>query len=68
MGILKDAGVDPADAAAEPAPPAGAAPAEAPSPEEAAASGSVWREMKAVFTTSERRREFLRFLKKGLRE
>lgn len=68
MGILKDAGVDPADAAAEPTPPAGAAPAEAPSPEEAAASGSVWREMKAVFTTSERRREFLRFLKKGLRE
>ena len=67
MGILKDAGVDPA--AAEPAPAASSTDeaSEAPS-DTTGPSGSMWGEVKAVFTTSERRREFFRFLKNGLRE
>lgn len=66
MGILKEAGVDPADAAAKPATPAeSAAESKATKP---AGKGSLWGEVKAVFTTPGRGKEFLRFLRKGLRE
>lgn len=69
MGILKEAGVDPADAAAKPAEPT--TPAEGTPETEAAkpaGEGSLWGEVKAVFTTPGRGKEFLRFLRKGLRE
>lgn len=68
MGILKEAGVDPADAAAKPVEPATSAETtteteSTPPPGER----SLWSEVKAVFTTPGRGKEFLRFLKKGLR-
>lgn len=68
MGILKDAGVDPADATAKPVEPA--TPAETTTETEStepAGERSLWGEVKAVFTTPGRGKEFLRFLKKGLR-
>ena len=68
MGILRDAGVDPADAAAQPAdtpePASNAAPTEDLPP---TSEGSLLGEIKAVFTTPGRGREFLQFLKNGLR-
>ena len=62
MGILRDAGVDPADA---PEPPADQTPTETAAPPEA--TSTLFGEIKAVFTTPERRRDFVRFLKNGLR-
>jgi len=68
MGILKEAGVDPADAAAKPTESANAA-ANTPESDAAEPAGdeSLWGEVKAVFTTPGRGKEFLRFLKNGLR-
>ena len=63
-GILRDAGVDPAEAA----------PKETRETEEAAKgkdddreNPTLWSEALAVFTTPERRREFFRFLRNGWR-
>lgn len=63
-GILRDAGVDPAEAA----------PKETRETEEAAEgkdddreNATLWSEALAVFTTPERRREFFRFLRNGWR-
>lgn len=62
MGILRDAGVDPADA---PGPETDNGLSKAPTTPDA--SSSLLDEIKAVFTTPERRKEFMRFLKNGLR-
>ena len=62
MGILRDAGVDPADAP-DTETDNGLSKAHT-TPD---ASSSLLDEIKAVFTTPERRREFMRFLKNGLR-
>ena len=61
MGILKDAGVDPPQEA-EPTPTPPRKETEEPAP-----PSSVLREMGAVFTSKTRRKEFLNFIKKGLR-
>ncbi len=63
MGILRDAGVDPADNSGQ-APQSTAAPASG----EDVPTPSVWKEMGAVFTNGERRREFIDFIRKGLRK
>lgn len=55
-GILREAGVDPPTAQA---PPEDEAEPEAP--------GTVWTEIKGVFTQPERRKDFFKFLKNGLR-
>lgn len=55
-GILREAGVDP---------PTAQAPAE--DPTNAEASSSIWTEIKGVFTQPERRKDFLKFLRNGLR-
>jgi len=55
-GILREAGVDPP---AAPSPPEDKAEPEAPS--------TVWTEIKDVFTQPERRKDFVKFLKNGLR-
>ena len=62
MGILRDAGVDPADA---PEPSAEDRPAETAA--QPATPPTLLGEIKAVFTTPARRRDFVRFLKNGLR-
>ena len=62
MGILRDAGVDPADA---PEPSTDDRPAETAA--QPATPPTLLGEIKAVFTTPERRRDFVRFLKNGLR-
>ena len=62
MGILRDAGVDPADA---PEPSSDDRPAE--TADQPATPPTLLGEIKAVFTTPERRRDFVRFLKNGLR-
>ena len=62
MGILRDAGVDPADAQE---PSADDRPAETAAPTKT--TPTLFGEIKAVFTTPERRRDFVRFLKNGLR-
>ena len=55
-GILREAGVDP--------PTAQAPPEDQTEPE---TNGTVWTEIKGVFTQPERRKDFLKFLKNGLR-
>lgn len=78
MGILRDAGVDPSSEnglSGDPsdAPPASSSTVQQPAstesnrPEKDAQNGSVIREMIAVFTAPGRGKEFLTFLKKGLR-
>ena len=62
MGILRDAGVDPAKA---PEPSTDDRPAETAA--QPATPPTLLGEIKAVFTTPERRRDFVRFLKNGLR-
>jgi len=62
MGILKDAGVDPPTEQGGPKPSV-----DSPSSGTDNAEGSIWKEMGAVFTSGERRREFIDFIRKGLR-
>ena len=62
MGILRDAGVDPADAPEHSTDDRPAETAAKP-----ATPPTLLGEIKAVFTTPERRRDFVRFLKNGLR-
>jgi tetratricopeptide (TPR) repeat protein len=64
MGILKDAGVDPAQSHS-PESPAGSKKEEA---ENATSTPpSIWREVSAVFTNRQRRKEFLSFIRNGFR-
>ena len=55
-GILREAGVDPPTAQGGPE-----------DKEEPETSSTVWTEIKGVFTQPERRKDFLKFLKNGLR-
>lgn len=64
MGILRDAGVDPA----EPPSPSASPSAGPNSPKPRAASEStLWQEVAGVFTNRDRRRDFIAFVRNGFR-
>lgn len=66
-GILRDAGVDPPTSAPQDQPVPSGAKGAAPSGEDAKDNRTLWNEVKAVFTTPGRGREFFRFLRNGWR-